>query len=167
MIWEVYHTRESLSTLGRPSRRNDAMVPPIGIGGKKRPCARKEKNRNGAVRGLRQPVRNPYERGTAGPPFRGVLPGLALPIFRAARSFFATNHGPPTGPRGKRPEGTHSAAPDGPDDGLPTRYLCRAAPCATMGVGWRHRPRESGTPRQPHRSHSWLSKKRTRSRRPK
>ncbi len=105
MIWEVYHMP------GGPVKYRKA----IAEGTRKaillfwRACAFFPIGETMAAEGSRfkgsgeridQPVRNPYERGTAGPIFWGVLPAQRASNFWRARSFFATNCHPPYPVRG-------------------------------------------------------------------
>jgi hypothetical protein len=61
-----------------------------------RPRAEKKKNRQGCGERLRQPVRNPYERGTAGPIVWGVLGCRFFSYFSPARFVFFNDMVSPT-----------------------------------------------------------------------
>jgi len=84
---------------------------------------------NGAEEKGSEAVCNPYERGTAGPPFRGVLPSHRVLIFARVAFLFCDDtapgsHSPPPGPSGVR-------------DGSPRRGMrCPSNPRGT-GAGTR------------------------------
>lgn len=122
-----------------------------------RAYAGKKKNRNGAERGMWEPVCNPYKRGTAGPSRRGVLPPARGRLPRASRgSFFVTGGGR----RGLRRAGgarrervaTAKARVTRGRNASVTQDLTRGSGCGTMGVSSAATPRRPGHAPRPGRN---------------
>lgn len=67
----------------------------------KRACAEKKKNRKAAEEEVLRPCATPMNAEQRVLQLGGYSPRLALPIFRATRSFFAKIGHPPTGLRGE------------------------------------------------------------------